>query len=221
MSFLNQPRLDVSQILLGLSILLPATRGMSQGVYCPIIYSDSDAVYTENIPIATPNVPTWLGSINNFHSSPLPQGILLDPSTGAISGIPTARTNRTSYAVNGSTVPGGYSCNGSLHITVKANPTPVAQERFPAKITLRIAGVKHIDFDSPRGTFIQFSIVEPRGKTIWAATASTRDEGDLNWNGTRSNGQTAARGVYIVGLTAFDAESKPLSSVAKTFIHSP
>lgn len=64
-----------------------------------LAYATPSETYTAGVPIA-PNVPTWIGTATAFSVTPaLPDGLVLDPATGVLHGIPAAPTPAAGYAV--------------------------------------------------------------------------------------------------------------------------
>lgn len=85
-------------------------------------YQAPNAIYTVDLQIV-PNTPTSSGgAIHHYAVEPsLPDGLVLDPDSGVISGIPSVATGATVYTVTGSNPAG--SATARLDIEVKALPT--------------------------------------------------------------------------------------------------
>jgi hypothetical protein len=85
-------------------------------------YSTPSASYTQNVAIAS-NVPTVSGSGLTYTISPaLPTGLVLNASSGVISGTPTAAQSTSSYTVTATN--SGGSTNTSITIAI-ASAVPV------------------------------------------------------------------------------------------------
>lgn len=97
-----------------------------------LTYSTDPAIYTKNSPIAT-NVPTVGGGAISVWSvsPPLPVGLAINQTTGAISGTPTAITPVAIYRVTATNA--GGSATASLSITVNdAAPSGLSYLNNPA-----------------------------------------------------------------------------------------
>ncbi|MGO9830929.1 MAG: beta-propeller fold lactonase family protein [Myxococcaceae bacterium] len=100
-----------------------------------LTYSSNPAVYTKGTPIP-PNLPSnGGGTVTGYAVSPgLPAGLALNPSTGAISGTPTAVVATASYTVT-ATNTGGHT-TVSLSMTVNdLPPTGLTYSSNPAAYT--------------------------------------------------------------------------------------
>jgi hypothetical protein len=76
----------------------------------------------------TPDIPGAAGTITSFTVSPaLPPGLTMDPSTGVISGTPTAAVPETTYYVTGSNSSGKVTAAVSPTITVTDAPNILLQ----------------------------------------------------------------------------------------------
>lgn len=86
----------------------------------PLSYSGSPFSYTQCVPI-TPISPSGSGYVAYYSISPaLPAGLALDPSTGTISGTPTATRATTSYGVTAHNAGGTSSTNFFLTVSASA-----------------------------------------------------------------------------------------------------
>ena len=75
-----------------------------------------------------PDIPGTSGGFSSFTVSPaLPSGLLLDPATGIITGIPSAQAAQASYSVTGSSPDGSITATSSVTITVTAAPNVLLQ----------------------------------------------------------------------------------------------
>jgi hypothetical protein len=115
------------------------------------------AVYTNGVAI-TPNRPTSSGgTVTSYSVSPaLPAGLSLSPTTGIISGTPTAVTPRATYTVTASNSDG--STTASLTITV--NDQPPSALRYSTPTAIYTEGIQ-IAPDNPTNTggkVISFSV---------------------------------------------------------------
>ena len=125
-------RFRLAIIAVSLLILLGCGGGGStpHGVVPPpptsLTYTTSSAIYTKGLAIA-PNIPSSSGgAVDAYSLSPiLPAGLILNPSSGVISGTPTALAAAANYTVTASN--GGGSTTVTLAITVNdpAPSTPV------------------------------------------------------------------------------------------------
>jgi 6-phosphogluconolactonase (cycloisomerase 2 family) len=96
--------------------------GGGGGVGAPsdLSYDIPIATYLIEVPIG-PNAPSVSGEVTSFSvTPPLPDGLVLDPASGVVSGVPIARTNQAIYIVTASG-PGGTTDVG-LDITVSEPP---------------------------------------------------------------------------------------------------
>ncbi len=84
-----------------------------------LAYTTDTAVYTVGVPIAPNNPASTGGAVTSYSvSPPLPAGLSLSPSTGIITGTPTAATATAGYTVTAVNAVG--STTAALTITVNA-----------------------------------------------------------------------------------------------------
>ena len=142
-----------------------------------LTYTLNTAVYTQDIAISA-NVPSSSGgTVVSYTISPsLPAGLLLSPTSGVISGTPTAITASASYVVT-ATNTGGNAAK-SLTITIVAAPiTPVIT--LPTSV-------------HPGDTWMQASIQAQTGMTYtWTAVAGTTTGTITSGQGSRTIGFSA------------------------------
>ena len=101
-----------------------------------LTYSDPAAVYTKGTPIAPNNPSSTGGAATGYNVSPaLPAGLVLSPTTGVITGTPTAVATTASYAVTASNSAGSTSF--TLTIAVQdAAPAGLAYSAASATYTM-------------------------------------------------------------------------------------
>ncbi len=121
-------------------------------------YAVEIATYTVSVPIA-PNAPTLSqGAARSFSiAPPLPAGLTLHPTTGVISGTPTAITATTGYTVTARNSMG--ETTATLVLTVSSTPpSGIAYQTNPASY--------------PRGTAIAPNVPTSTGGAIAQYTVS-------------------------------------------------
>jgi N-acetylneuraminic acid mutarotase len=104
-----------------------------------LVYATNPSSYTLNIAIQ-PNVPSNTGGvILGYSVSPaLPAGLVLDPSTGIISGTPTSLAPQATYVITGSNATGGTTCN--FVTSVVPDPIPPPDAPVVSTVTFATAG---------------------------------------------------------------------------------
>jgi len=153
-----------------IALFLSACGGSSgSGDKLPLLPPDSSLGYTSpppftvTIPIS-PIVPTRAVYLTNFTIIPnLPSGLVLDPTTGVISGTPTQVSATTRYTVS---VPDGtVAVTATLVITV--NPLPLNIGYRPASDSLPIAacGSPDICYDPHANPFTQLEQAKVRARS--------------------------------------------------------
>ena len=101
-----------------------------------LTYSANPATYTVNTPIAANTPSSTGGTIVSYAVTPaLPAGLLLDATTGVITGTPTAETPRAAYTISGTNTEG--STTAALDITVAVSPTPAGFSSTGSMATAR------------------------------------------------------------------------------------
>ncbi|HET8541760.1 MAG TPA: putative Ig domain-containing protein [Anaeromyxobacter sp.] len=105
-----------------------------------LTYSADPATYTVGVAIA-PNAPSSTGgAVVSYSVSPaLPAGLALDPSTGVITGTPTAVTAAADYVVTAANVSG--STTATVTITVTATVVPPSNLTYSANPATYTVGV--------------------------------------------------------------------------------
>ncbi|MCE5419163.1 MAG: putative Ig domain-containing protein, partial [Acidithiobacillus sp.] len=149
-------------------------------------YSTSPASYTVGVAI-TPNTPTSSGGAATSYSvSPaLPAGLSLNPTTGVISGTPTAVTATATYVVTASNAGGSTTAN--LSITV--NPAPSAELALPTSV-------------HPGDAWMKASVPIQSGMSyLWTVVP-----------GTSSATITSGQGTGVITFSAGNAAGKTFSA---------
>jgi hypothetical protein len=114
----------MSPILRGSRLAILRRSGPSVLPPSELSYSANPATYTEGAAI-TNNSPTVTGTVTSYSVDPaLPAGLSLDPSTGVISGTPTAETASAVYTVTATNAGGSTTCD--VTIVVQFLPSSLA-----------------------------------------------------------------------------------------------
>ncbi|WP_175597151.1 Ig domain-containing protein [Peristeroidobacter soli] len=113
-------------------------------------YGDVTTTYAQFGPI-TPNIPKNNGGmITLYEVSPeLPEGLMLDPATGIISGRPAVEVSQSTYTVTGSNSAG--SANATIEFSVKAPWAP--KFTVGAATRVPINGIKKYAYGINDSTF--------------------------------------------------------------------
>ncbi len=106
-----------------------------------LIYFQNPAIYTRNTPIA-PNPPSLSGSpATSFRVTPaLPAGLILNESTGVISGTPTTAKTTLTYLISASNAAGTTTVDLTLTITDHAPTSLLYSEgtvNYPLGLPIR------------------------------------------------------------------------------------
>lgn len=122
-------------------------------------YLDRSIIYPINAPI-TPNTPIGTGGeITHYSVSPgLPEGLVIDPQTGIITGVPTAVTASAIYTVTGAN--SADSVQALLTLEVAAQAVPPTGLVYVDQLPEYIVGVP-ITYNEPvysGGEVTQFSV---------------------------------------------------------------
>lgn len=125
---------------------------------CPLRYPNYSYVFIQGQGIAALVPSNGGGKINNYSISPaLPAGLSFDPSTGIISGTPTALSSLRSYTVTGSNSAG--SCSVTLNMSVIISPP--TNLIYPSPVTLKVGTAITPIVPTYTGVVTSFSISKP------------------------------------------------------------
>jgi hypothetical protein len=166
-------------------------------------YTVTTANYTLNTAITT-NTATVTGAVDSFTVVPaLPAGLVLNKTTGAITGTPTAAAPQRIYTVVARNEAG--TSTRALTITV-TDPTSIRPGGFVMRVsgssrpyTFAIAPAAVTTTEA-----LTMSISGLDGRTIWIRTVNPARDGvrEVSWNGHLTNGGQAPAGMYTVRVTA-------------------
>ena len=110
------------------------------------------------------------GKITNYSvSSPLPAGLVLNPSTGVISGRPSAISSLRSYTITGSNSAGSSSVTINMSVIIR----PPANLRYPSPVILKVNTAITPIVPTFEGEAVTFSIsagVLPAGLSLNTVT---------------------------------------------------
>ena len=122
------------------------------------------------------DTPTITGAVTSFAASPaLPAGLVLNNSTGVISGTPTAVAAQTVYTVTASNA--GGSTSASLQITVAAAIAPPSNLTYPQTTIAATVGEAIIpDTPTVNGTVTSYAV----SPTLPAGLALSNSTGTIS-----------------------------------------
>ncbi|MBL7716286.1 MAG: putative Ig domain-containing protein [Bdellovibrionales bacterium] len=120
-------------------------------------YTDASPTYTRTVAISPSNLPINTGGTPTSYSvSPsFPAGVLLNTSTGAISGTPSAVTASASYTVTATN--SGGSATTTVTLTV-VDVAPALSYNFTAPTYTRGSAIANNDPINTGGTIVSYSI---------------------------------------------------------------
>ena len=115
-------------------------------------YGMTSATYTQGVVIAS-NVPTVTGTVASWSVSPaLPAGLVLDTTTGVISGTPTALQPATQYTVTAT------NSGGSTTATIS--------------IAVNVAPPSNLSYATPSATYTQAVVITTNLPTVTGSVVS-------------------------------------------------
>jgi len=166
----------VAAVLSFLTVLCLSSLGCnggSRGTKTPtnLQYAQPTIAAVQGIAIAT-DMPAVTGTVAGFTVSPaLPAGLSLNPSTGAISGTPTAVTSSATYAVTASNSAG----SATTTLTISVAPTAPSELSY-SQTTINATVGTAIATDTPTitGTVASYAVSPalPLGLSLNAATGA-------------------------------------------------
>jgi hypothetical protein len=166
-------------------------------------YTLTTANYKKDTAIAL-NAATVTGTVDSFTIVPaLPAGLVLNKTTGAITGTPTVVSAQRTYIVIAQNNAG--TSTRDLTIAV-ADPTSVR----PGSFVIRVSGSgRAYTFTIPQKAVpatesLTMSIADLTGRMVWTRTAhpATDGIGSISWNGRLPHGGQAPAGMYVVRVSA-------------------
>ncbi len=186
-------------------------------------YSSPTALYIVGNPISQ-NIPTVTGStpLTYTVSPALPTGLILNSSTGIISGTPTTPVSAAGYTVTVTNSTG--NTKSTLIFAVVVNPVDILKQPGSRSFTLKIPGSSAIVFALPKGnaTCGKIEILDMKGMKVWESRIEIGSQRNiLVWNGLASNGSRPARGLYLVRMTGQDFDGKQSGSITHRMVYSP
>jgi len=147
-----------------------------------LAYSQNPATYREGVAI-TPNTPSSTGgTITSYSVTPdLPVGLSLDPTTGIVSGTPTAATPTAVYTITGANAAGRTSAGLVVTVLGPTPPTIVSFTATPPAINAGqssvlswdVVGATLLSIDNGVGTVVGTSTtVTPTATTTYRLSAT-------------------------------------------------
>ncbi len=184
-----------------------------------LTYPVNPAVYN-NASNISPNIPTLTGSAFNFSISPaLPLGLIMDPSTGMIWGMPISGLLEKTYTITASNNVGSTT----TELVIKINSTlSIGQKtNLSGIISLRILGQNPVFFARNResNSSYRFEITDIYGHVLWSQFhLSGMNQEDVIWNGRTAQGQDLPRGIYLIRMISWNGQSSPPSIASKKIL---
>jgi photosystem II stability/assembly factor-like uncharacterized protein len=183
-----------------------------------LAYSSNPTTYVVGNAI-TPNLPSLQGSAPMTYSvnPALPAGLSLSPTSGAITGIPSAATATAFYTITVANPVGS-----TVAVLIITTSTTSVFSTAPSDRTFGFspAGAPHLTFGIPRRDIeaVRVEILNMRGSRVWETTAAAG--ADLVWNGMTAAGNPAAAGVYsirVTWLTGLNGRGNTAGPVSRQF----
>ncbi len=142
-------------------------------------------VYTVGTTISALNPTSTGGTITQYTIGPsLPAGLTINPTTGVISGTPTAASSQTSYTVTGTNAAGTITT--TVVITVNVAAPASLSYNTPNVYTLGGGAITALNPTSTGGTITQYTI----GPSLPAGLSINSTTGVISGTPTAASGQT-------------------------------